>query len=403
MAGLQAKAGSVSAKRHYGLDWLRIGAFALLILYHIGIVFTHWPWLVKSVHSSDTVSFLLLAINPWRLELLFIVSGYASRALMLKLGGPLGFARARSIRLLVPLFFAIAVIIPPQEWVRFRFHHEYTQGFGHFWAHDYFRFGTLDGIPLPNWEHLWFVAYLWAYSMLLGAALLLLPEGALGRAQRWFDRLGDGNRLFWYPLIALAAIRVTLLFAIPESHGLFDDWIGHAIYLPAFLFGFALAGTDRLWPALARLWRPGLLLALLGYAVILMVEIRYPGEAVPPHIIMALARASRMAAMWGVVLVLLDFAHRRLNRDHPLRARLGEAVFPFYIMHQTAIVLIGWWLLSAHFSAPEEFALLLAGTTAACWLFYEIGRRIPVFRPLIGLQRQRRAPRPSLAAAKGAA
>jgi hypothetical protein len=376
--------------RHHGLDWLRIGAFALLILYHVGMVFTGWPWLVKSNHVIDAVAVPMLAINPWRLELLFVVSGYASRALFLKLGGPAEFARARSARLLVPLIFAIAFIIAPQDWVRMQFAHNYVGGFWHFWTHDYFRFGTLDHVPLPNWEHLWFVAYLWAYSMLLCGLLALLPQTALAWVQGWFDRLGEGSRLLWLPLAWLVATRIALLFEVPESHGLFDDWIGHAIYLPAFLFGFMLAGTDRLWPAMARLWRAGLLTALLGFAVIIAVEINYPGKAIPPHAIMAFARGARMATMWGAIIVLLDFAHRRLNHDHPWRARLGEAVFPFYIMHQTAIVLIGWWLLHAGFGAFAEFLILLTGTALACWLFYEVGRRITWLRPLIGLQYRRR-------------
>lgn len=384
--------GSTAPKeRHHGLDWLRIGAFALLILYHIGMVFTGWPWLVKSRHVIDAVAAPMLAINPWRLELLFVVSGYASRALLVKLGGPTEFARARSIRLLVPLVFAIAFIIAPQDWVRMQFAHGYVGGFWQFWTHEYFRFGTLDHVPLPNWEHLWFVAYLWAYSMLLCGLLALLPEEALARAQSGFARLGEGSRLLWIPLAWLVAIRIALLFEVPESHGLFDDWIGHAIYLPAFLFGFVLAGTDLLWPAMQRLWRAALLTALLGFAIILAVEINYPGTAIPPHAIMALARAARMAAMWGAIIVLLDFAHRRLNHDHPWRARLGEAVFPFYIIHQTAIVLIGWWLLHARFGALAEFLILLVGTTLACWLFYEAGRRVPWLRPLIGLQYRRRS------------
>lgn len=34
--------------RQYGLDWLRIGAFALLILYHIGMFLVPWGWHVKA-------------------------------------------------------------------------------------------------------------------------------------------------------------------------------------------------------------------------------------------------------------------------------------------------------------------------------------------------------------------
>ena len=101
--------------RHYGLDWLRIGAFGLLIFYHIGMVFVPWDYHVK-LAADDWVVVPMLATNAWRLMLLFVVSGYASRALMIRSDGLAAFARNRSVRLLVPLAFGIAVIVPPQVW-----------------------------------------------------------------------------------------------------------------------------------------------------------------------------------------------------------------------------------------------------------------------------------------------
>ena len=83
--------------RHYGLDWLRIGAFGLLIFYHVGMVFVPWDFHVKTSHPAEWVAIPMLATNSWRLMLLFVVSGYASRALLLK-GGQVGglWARAAS-------------------------------------------------------------------------------------------------------------------------------------------------------------------------------------------------------------------------------------------------------------------------------------------------------------------
>ena len=69
-------------ERHYGMDWLRIGAFALLILYHVGMVFVPWGFHVKTAHPMEWVAIPMLATNAWRLMLLFVVSGYASRALV---------------------------------------------------------------------------------------------------------------------------------------------------------------------------------------------------------------------------------------------------------------------------------------------------------------------------------
>jgi membrane protein DedA with SNARE-associated domain len=67
---------------------------------------------------------------------------------------------------------------------------------------------------------------------------------------------------------------------------------------------------------------------------------------------------------------------------------LAEAVFPFYIVHQTIIVMVGWWLLQGQVAALSSFLVLLAATVTGCWLFYGIGRSIGWLRPLIGLQRK---------------
>ena len=73
-------------ERHYGLDWLRIGAFGLLIFYHIGMVFVPWGYHAKTAHPIPWVVIPMLALNSWRLLLLFVVSGYASRALLARGG-----------------------------------------------------------------------------------------------------------------------------------------------------------------------------------------------------------------------------------------------------------------------------------------------------------------------------
>ena len=94
------------------MDWLRIGAFALLILYHIGMFFVPWGWHVKTAQPIEWFALPMLATNAWRLGLLFVVSGYASAALFARSSGLGGFVRNRTARLLVPLVFGIAVIVP---------------------------------------------------------------------------------------------------------------------------------------------------------------------------------------------------------------------------------------------------------------------------------------------------
>lgn len=371
--------------RHYGLDWLRIGAFAILIFYHIGLFFVNGEWLVKTAEPVEWLAIPMVFTTPWRLALLFAVSGFASAALLGKLGGVERFVRERSKRLLIPLVFAMAVIIPPQSWVGLSFNHGLTESYWSFWSTDYFRFGQLHGVTLPGWEHLWFVAYLWAFTMVLAIGHVFASGAIRRRIVAAIDWMAQGYRLFWLPLVYFVPVRAGITFTLGESHGLFDDWLTDALYLPVFLFGFALARSPQLWPAIMRCARSALLLALASYAVLAALEIRFPDMEGISHAEMALDRAAVGAMMWAMVLFMLAIGTRFLNRDHRWRKTLSEAIFPIYILHQTAIVLIGWWLLPYGLPPLAEFAIILTGTASSCALFYLVARRVSWLAPVAGL------------------
>ena len=380
--------------RHYGLDWLRIAAFALLILFHIGLYFTPGRWIIKVGDPVEWLAAPMLALRPWRLPLLFLVAGFASRALLMRSGGPGDFFRTRSWRLMLPLLFAVTFLIAPQTWIRMVENHQYGGSFVHFWATDWFAFRTLSGVELPNAEHLWFLFHLWEYTILVALAAAFMPERGRQKAAALLDWLGQGSRLLWAPAAALVAARLGVLFVIPEAHGLFNDWVGHITYLPAFLFGFGLAGTGALWEPIPRLWQPAAALAAIAFAIMLAVHMRYPG--MPPHVPQALTKSAFVATGWAAILLLLGAADRWLNRDHPLRARLGEAIFPAYIVHQTIIVVTAFTLRGRGLATLAEFAVILGATAIGCWLFYEAGRRAGWLRPFIGLSVEPAAKKPRL-------
>ncbi|MES2443142.1 MAG: acyltransferase family protein [Pseudomonadota bacterium] len=379
-----AISGNTAAMRHYGLDWLRIAAFGLLILYHIGMVFAPWTWVIHMPRSYDALIVPMALLTPWRLALLFAVSGYASRKLFDKSGGAGAFARSRAARLLVPLGFGMAVLVPVEMWVLVA-ERGYPDGLLRFWTGDYWRWGEFYGREFPSWEHLWFVAYLAAYTFILAAAIGLGGK----RPFRWFDAAAGwfarGHRLLWAPALLLVLAKLALMFLVPEKQGLLRDWAGHALYVPVFLFGFVLGGAPALWPAIARAFRPALALAAVTGAVVVSVELAYPGTAHIGHALMAIERASRVAMGWSMILALFHIAETWWNRDHRWRATLAEAVFPFYLIHHPVIVLIAWTSLPLGLNPWLEFALLLGGTASACLSFYLIGRRILWLRPLIGL------------------
>lgn len=391
-----AQAGRTSRiERHYGLDWLRIGAFALLIPYHVGMYFAPGGWVVHAAERVDWIDFPLAMIRPWRLCLLFLVSGYASRALLGKLGGPVAFVRSRSERLLLPLILGMVVIVAPQTWVRAA-EAGYSGSLGHFLLHD--RWAAMLSGRWTLVEHLWFVDYLWVYTIALVVAMLWLPAPAKARLAALPAWLATGRRALFAPLALVVLSRLSILFVIPQGGNVLTDWHGHFAYVPPFLFGFALAGAPGLWPALARMVRPSLAISLVCAAILLWAEAAWPDGTMPGHLTAMLLVSASAAMGWTTPLILVVLAERWCKRDHPLRAIAAEAVFPFYLIHQTVIVWLGWEIRPLGLPFAFAFPLLLGATIAACLAFYLMGREIGWLRPWIGLSgpapRRARGPLP---------
>lgn len=379
-------------ERHYGMDWLRIGAFALLIFYHIGMVFVPWGFHIKTAQPMAWVEIPMLLTNPWRLTLLFVVSGYASRALWSKSPSVRRFLGNRSSRLLIPLVFGMAVVVPPQTWVELVGKHGYGQSYLWFLAHDYFRFGKLDGIVMPTWNHLWFIAYLWVYTLAL--MLLMLVPGA-SRLQAMFDRVFGGSRAVWVPVAFLLVTQYWLFHRDDDTHDLFNDGLAHLQYFPAFLFGFGLAGSRAVMDGLSRWWAASAAVAIGCYAVIAGLLVAYPDFSFPTHNVTVVFRLAREIDTWVAIAALIGVAERFLNRDHRWRTTLAEATFPFYIIHQTVIVLVEFWVKPLGVGTAGEFLILVPATIAGCWAFYLIGRELNVLRPLIGLKARAKAAKPA--------
>ena len=382
-------------ERRYDLDWVRIGAFMLLILYHVGMYYVSWDWHVKSPHASHTIEPLMLLTSPWRLSLLFLVSGVATAYLLERRDTPDrrgagGFLAQRSIRLLVPLLFGMAVIVPPQSYLevveKLSYGGTYLDFLKlYFTAYHGFCRGS-DCLMLPTWNHLWFVAYLWIYTVVLYIAIRALPA-----AVKWLrgvidEKLSGVGVLVW-PILFSAIARIALISTYPPNHALVADWYNHLTYGMTFLLGFALAGSPRPWIAIERSRWIALGLAILGWAFLSAYYGFYSDDLapVPPRLLILFQRAVYGAEQWLAIVAALGFARRHLGHDNAARRYLTAAIFPVYILHQTVIVVVAHSLKPAHLSPAVEGPLLVLVTAAACFLGYETIRRVSILRPVFGL------------------
>ena len=392
--------------RRHDIDALRVIAFALLILYHVGMVYVvDWGFHIKSADLLAWVEWPMVLVNRWRMSLLFLISGIAP-GFVLARQSPARLAGRRSWRLLLPLAFGIVAIVPVQAYCEARMLGTIEPGYGAFLLR-YLQFrpwaqGTFTGAEYGfTWNHLWYLSYLWTYTLAVLAALPLLRTLRGGALRDWLT--GRGRWLLWTvpPLLYLIAL-VVLDPRFPSTHALFDDWFNHARYFIVFAFGVLIAGSDAMWDALRTRRRMLLVLACLGgtgYIALRALGAWVPSadylQVMPLPAWRGLVRIIQSLYWWTALLSLLAWGFHALNRPLPGLAYATEAVYPWYILHQSLIVLAAYWLIPLGLGPVWEPLLVLAITVAGCGLIHEyLIRRTPWLRPLFGLARQQPQRRP---------
>ena len=377
-------------QRRHDIDALRAIAFALLILYHWAMLYVFdWDWHLKSTYQAEWLQLPMLLVNRWRMDLIFLISG-VSVAFLLKNRGVGRFIASRSWRLLLPLVFGCFVIVPIQPYAQGVANGVVEPGFIHFLG-DYFGGRTWPADAFDGWEHsftwnhLWYLIYLWVYTMVLA---LLLPV-LRSRAGLWVRSLLTnlrGWKLLLLPAIPLAVGTILLQPLFEETGDLINDWYRHAIYFTAFLYGYWIAADQGIWDELVRLRKHSLAIAIGLFAFYFGLQFVLPDEieAFPQ----ALYWVLRNLYIWAALCAILGWAHAMLNRPLRWLPWANEAVYPWYVLHQSLIVLLAYWLLPLQLGPVVEPALILVGTVGGCWVLHEfVIRRTPWLRPCFGLKR----------------
>lgn len=386
--------------RRHDIDALRVLAFALLIAYHIGMVYVaDWGFHFKSPHQWEWLQWPMIAVNRWRMSLIFLVSGLAL-GFALRPDRLLAFAGRRTVRLLLPLLVGIVAVVPIQAYCEAVANGAIEPGLVAFMQR-YLAFrpwpeGGFAGAEFGfTWNHLWFLPYLWIYTLIQLALVSAFRHGFSGR---WnpaglLPRHWPSWMLVLLPALYLLAGLYWIEPRFGTTHALFDDWFSHATYLPLFLFGFSVARAPEFWRRIERLLPLTFGLALFSLAA--YMGLRLAGRslsqaglaALPDWNWFAISRASHALYQWTALLAILAAARRWLNRPWAWLPRANESVYPWYILHQSLIVPLAFLLAPRGLPGPAEAALVTIGTVAGCLLINELLlRRSRWLRPLFGMK-----------------
>lgn len=372
--------------RRADLDALRILAFGTLILFHVGLVYVSWDAPIKSTWASPAAEPLLLITAPWRLLLLFLISGAATRFLWDKSPSPAAFAAARFARLLPPLLLGALLLAPlTAYWAYLARAEAAAMAFGPFWG-SFFGLGAASppaGVT-PGLVHVWFVLYLAAYTLVL---FMLL---GVSRLFAWsWRRDGAAHAWVWLlaPPVVLAVLRRLLFDRFGATHAFPEDWYNHVVYGGFFLLGFLIAKAPGFWMAVARLRWPALQVAALSYAAYIpaYLHLVHAETGVGP-VEAWLERGLRSLFAWSAIVAALAWAQHCVHRRGPLMRYFGEAVFPYYLLHQPILVLACLGVFPLQLPWPIEAAALIVLTLAGTAASYELVRRSGPLRPLFGLK-----------------
>jgi glucan biosynthesis protein C len=378
-----------TTQRQTYLDWLRIFSIMGVLLFHSAMPYVSGEWWhIKNHETSDLMMESNFFLHLIRMPLLFFISGTVSYYMMQKRSS-LSFIGLRFRRLFIPLLVGMFIIVPPQIYME-RLNNGYQ---GSYWQ---FYKTVFNFVPYPkgsfSWHHLWFIAYLFVYDIVFAPAFAWMASPKSENFKHKLAVLAGGK---WVYLLMLPGI-LWFAFVVKdggETNNLVQDMPYFIYWLFFVLGGFICITQPKLMDSLERNRRFALTIGFVSF--ILLDIMRWnkiePGhERWPFHSQLPFDAFYGLFAIvaWSWVLALIGYGKRYLNKTHKVLNYLNQAVYPFYIMHQTVIVILVYYIVPL----PNEGILMKYIYTVGMTFFVTVGlyhllvQPFPVMRFLFGMK-----------------
>ena len=366
--------------RLYYLDWLRVLAMIGIFFFHNARFYDVFgDWHVRNATTSLGPSILVSFMSQWIMPLFFLVAG-ASTYYALKSRRVGSFIQERTLRLLVPLIFGMLVIVVPQAYFEAVFKGADLSSYNLIQIYGLY----LQSLPDLNFFHLWFLVDLFIFSII--TVPLFFTKNSSGKSV--ISRLASFFDKPW-ALLLLLVVSITLVNILVYPDGFWGYRNGGwniITYVLFFIFGYLIFANPRIMETVRRLrWISiGVGVATFTFILVYVFVVGDPAFGTPMYVFGMLVQA--MGA-WGWLLAILGFGSRFLNRNNRFLTYTNEAVLPFYLLHQTVIIVIGFYVVQWNTSVGLKYLTISATSFVAIMLIYEfLVRRINVFRFLFGMR-----------------
>ena len=371
------------------LDWLRIFSILGVLLFHSAMPYVseEW-WHIKNHDTSNLLMESNFFLHLVRMPLLFFISGTVSYYMMQKRSS-LSFIGMRFRRLFIPLLVGMFIIVPPQIYME-RLNNGYQ---GSYWE---FYKTVFNFVPYPkgsfSWHHLWFIAYLFLYDIIFAPAFAWMASPK----SEWFrSKLAALAKGKWVYLLMLPGI---VWFALvvkdgPETNTLVQDLPYFVYWLLFLLGGFICITQPKLMDSLERNRRFAL---TIGFLAFLLIDILRWNKTEPGHERWPFGSSRLMfdafyslwpIVAWAWVLALVGYGKHYLNRKLNVLNYLNQAVYPFYILHQTVIVILVYYIVPLHEDVLIKYIYTVGFTFfVTMGLYHLLVQPFPVMRFLFGMK-----------------
>ena len=299
-------------------------------------------------------------LHEWRMPLLFLISG-AGTYYALGKRSPGKYLGERFKRLMIPFFAGIFILVPVQVYL------EKADQYSSLLS---FYPQMFDGVyPTGNfsWHHLWFILYLFVISLFFAPFLKLFRSKGYLRFSIWLE--GFARRPLSLNVVVLILIASQALlgpYFPEETHALVNDWASMAFYIIFFLCGFMLLSNKNIIESIRKQRRLYLIEAAIATSAMFLSRHLIRDEA-------ALDLAwgiSTIILAWSCGLAAIGYARQYLNIENSFRKVANEAIYPFYLLHQPVILVLGFLLIKVEMSDIARFLVLTSSSFGITWAIY---------------------------------